>query len=536
MPLASVSKSEWRWSGLWALVIMLITSLPYMYGLAASTPQQRFSGFILGVEDGNSYLAKMRMGGEGGWLSYLAYTPEPHPGAFVFTFHVLLGKIAGLLDLPAILVYHLARVIFGVGLLLTVYYFIAYFVEEVARRRFAFLLAALGGGLGWLIILMGLTPELGLPLDIYVPEGFIFLVLLNLPHLAVAESLLFLSIILVLQSWAEARWQPALSAGLTLLAMSAITPFYIAIHVAVLGSAWLVIFVVERSIRQSWNRLNKILLAVVVASPLLLYDAYLFTTDPIFKVFAAQNLILSPPIWHYLFAYGLLIIPALYGVLSFGPATQIVRNDRFLTLIIWCLIFPILVYIPFNLQRRLAVGVQVPLAVLATYGLFELGQKYITARRRRLAGAAALILFSLTNLFLLAGGLLAIRVRQPPVFQPGLQIEAMAWLADKTKGGEVVLATHATGNVLPVYASVRTFVGHGPETVYADQKLAQVDAFFGTAVNDTWRLDLLKHFEIDYVFFGPNEKAVGDFDPNLVPYLDEIYQNGAVTIFQVTSP
>jgi len=29
---------------------------------------------------------------------------------------------------------------------------------------------------------------------------------------------------------------------------------------------------------------------------------------------------------------------------------------------------------------------------------------------------------------------------------------------------------------------------------------------------------------------------VGDFDPNLVPYLDEIYQNGAVTIFQVTSP
>ena len=186
---------------------MLVTCLPYLYGLSLSTTQQQFSGFIIGIEDANSYLAKMRMGTEGGWLFQLAYTPEPHNGAYLFSFHLLLGKISRWLAFSPVLVYHLARLIFGFGLLLTIYYFIAAIVREVPQRRFAFLLAATGAGLGWLLTILGLVSTLGLPLDLYVPEGFIFLVLLHLPHLALAKSLLFLGLLLSLHSWEEAGWR-----------------------------------------------------------------------------------------------------------------------------------------------------------------------------------------------------------------------------------------------------------------------------------------------------------------------------------------
>ncbi|HHN93967.1 MAG TPA: hypothetical protein ENK17_04300, partial [Anaerolineae bacterium] len=56
-----VSRREWRWVLGASAVILLLTSLPYLYGLLLSSPEAQFGGFVIGVEDGNSYLAKMRL-------------------------------------------------------------------------------------------------------------------------------------------------------------------------------------------------------------------------------------------------------------------------------------------------------------------------------------------------------------------------------------------------------------------------------------------------------------------------------------------
>lgn len=509
---------------------MLITCLPYLFGLALSTPEQQFSGFILGIEDANSYLAKMRLGAEGGWLFYLPYTPEPHNGAYLFTFHLLLGKISRWSGLAPSLTYHLARLIFSLGLLFTIYIFIAYFIPDIVRRRLAFLLVGLGSGLGWLLTLTGLAARLGLPLDLYVPEGFVFLVLLHLPHVALAESLLFWGILLTLHSWQTNRWVFTLWAGCALLVMTLIAAFYIAVFAAVLGVTWLILLIRIGPKFQVWRTLAKIIIPILMTAPVLLYDAYTFITNPIFAVWNQQNIILSPPIWHYGFAYGLLLIPAIYGVRqSFAQAEPLKRW----LLVVWCLIFPILVYLPFNLQRRLVVGVQVPLAILATSGFFALYQKFIPPHRHTLARNLTIFSFSLTNLLLLLGSFLIILGQSPPLFHPTAHLEAMHWLAARSQG-EVVIAAYDTGNLLPAYANVRAFVGHGPETIYSGAKQAQVEQFFSDAVADTWRLNLLHHFNVRYVYYGPNERALGDFSPQEALYLQEIYQQDGIQIFRVT--
>lgn len=541
----AVSKKECGWVIGWAAAIMLFTSIPYLYGWWLSTPQMQFGGFFLGVEDANSYLAKMRLGAADGWLFHLTYTPEPHAGAYLFTFHLFLGKLAWLLQAPLPLIYHLARLVFGFGLLLSLYCFISYFVSDPWQRRFAFLLAALGSGLGWLVISLQLAPRLGLPLDLYVPEAFIFLVLFHLPHLALAESLLLWGILFTLQSWQTNAWLPVLWAGCALFLMALLAAFYLGVFVAVLGLTWLGLTLSARSLLKTRGLLLRLIGATAIPLPVLVYDSYVFTTNPILRIWSHQNLILSPEPWHYLLAYGPLILLAIYGGKDLlarlwpnliGLKDRQVRPDTYksLGLIVWCLIFPILVYLPFNLQRRLVVGAQVPLVILATLGVFQLIQMYLRPKRQPLVRAGLLLFFSLTNIFLLIGGLASVSLRQAPIFQPAAQLDAMRWL-DQTADGDVVLAVYETGNVLPAYASVRAFVGHGPETVYSDQKRAQAKEFFSTAVDEAWRIALLKQFNVRYVYYGPNEKAAGNFAPERAPYLREVYRNEAVQIFEVKS-
>jgi uncharacterized membrane protein len=164
--------------------------------------------------------------------------------------------------------------------------------------------------------------------------------------------------------------------------------------------------------------------------------------------------------------------------------------------------------------------------------VFQLTQKYVRPNRRSLAQAIIILCFCLTNIFLILGGLVSVSLRQPPIFHPASQLAAMRWL-DGIAAGEVILAVYETGNVLPAYANVRAFVGHGPETVNSEEKRQQAKQFFSRETPDMWRRDLLEKFDIRYIYYGPNEKAAGEFAPGQAAYLEEVYSNGEVQIFAV---
>ncbi len=78
-----------------------------------------FSGFVIAIEDGNSYLAKMNQGAQVRGLFHLPYTSEPHRPTMFYEFHLLLGKAAAVIgvSLALIVIFHLARLIFAALLL-----------------------------------------------------------------------------------------------------------------------------------------------------------------------------------------------------------------------------------------------------------------------------------------------------------------------------------------------------------------------------------------------------------------------------------
>ncbi len=517
-----MTRSEFRWVLVASLAVILFASLPTLYGWALADDNHVYTGFVYNTEDGNSYIAKMRLGARGAWRFHLIYTPEEHESALVYTFYLVLGKIASGLGLSFVLVYHLARALLGLGLLLTVHAFISHFTADVRIRRVSWALVAIGSGLGWLLTLLGATQWLGnLPLDFWVPEAYVFLVLYNLPHLALAEGLLLWSILWTLHAFDGKGLRWSLYAGLAAFVMSWIVPFYAGVLAAALGAYLLALLVRRR--RLPWREIGLAALTGIGVLAPVSYNAWLFTANPAFATWAAQNRILSPHPLHYLLGFALLLVPATWG------AIQALRQgeERWLLPVAWILAVPFLLYAPFNLQRRMIAVAQVPLSLLAAVGLAA------WFRNRRWALLAYVAILSLSNLLLVFGNLGPIHQRTTPIYRPAAEVTALEWLADHARADETVLASFEVGNVIPAWTDLRVFAGHGPETLHNAEKQEALKLFFDPATDDAWRQTLLRDFGLDYVFHGPRERDLGDWDPSNAQYLALGYAEGAYAIYEV---
>jgi uncharacterized membrane protein len=194
-----------------------------------------------------------------------------------------------------------------------------------------------------------------------------------------------------------------------------------------------------------------------------------------------------------------------------------------------------LAYLPLDLQRRLLTGLGVPLSVLAGIGLNRWLLSRLTAGRAHLVAAATVGFSLLGNLFLLLVLSFGVLKTDPQadlfarLYLTQDEASAMQWLLAHAQD-EVVLASPRTGMWLPGRAGVRVFAGHPFETINAQVKQAQAEAFFrGELSGDEWQ-ELQARYHIRYVFVGPMERALGDG-----AYLSEMepaFRVGEVTIYR----
>ena len=97
----------------------------------------------------------------------------------------------------------------------------------------------------------------------------------------------------------------------------------------------------------------------------------------------------------------------------------------------------------------------------------------------------------------------------------------------------MVLASYEAGNYLPARVAARSFVGHGPESIRADEKRSLVAQFFDAKTDDAWRQQLLERYDVGYVFWGPGGRRLGAMNPSTVSYLRQVYEAAGYAIFEV---
>jgi len=511
---AGIHRKEWRWALIWASAIVAVTCLPYLYAWQSAPEGLVFGGLLTNPLDGNSYLAKMRQGLRGEWHFHLPFTPEQHDGAFILTYYLALGHLARLLGLSLPLVYHLARTINGWILLLVVYWFFARLEHDPWMRRVVFLLAALSSGLGWLAALLGLFTS-----DLWVPEAITFYTVLTNPHFPLAMALMLAIIGLVIQPVRRVRLVLGVITGASLL-LAVVQPLAVFGLFVILGGYLLAQLAHQR--RVSWSLIGRTLASGLAAVPVIAYDAWVYTANPAFAAWSAQNLTPSPPVWDYILSYGVVLILAVVGLP--GAVRRWTVGDRLS--VTWIVAIASLLYAPVPLQRRLVMGLHVPLCFLAAQGLRQLVGRRPTWRG--ILTSTTVGLSTLTNLFLLLGSLVAVRSGDPRLFLYRDEVPALAWLRDHAPAEAVALAAPQTGLLIPAWAGQRVVYGHPFETIQADERKSLAKDFFASPAGSG---QLLASFNVDYVFFGPRERALGDWIAEVS--WPVAYQNDTVTIFEL---
>ncbi len=516
-----MNRREWRWVVLVTLVLVVASSLPYVAAWMVRPAGTHFAGLLVNPLDGHSYIAKMRQGLDGSWHFRLAFTPEPQEGAYLFLLHIALGHAARWTGLPLIALYHGARVLGGVVLLLVAYRFIASLGGERGQRRLALLLVGVSSGLGWLV-----APAGYLSSDLWVPEAFVFYSILGTLHFPLAIALMLVILMGLARPSREPGWREALVAAMASVGLGVVQPFGV-IPVYATLAVWLALRWL-RDRRVAWRRAGWTAAAGLVALAYPLYGALAIQADPVLAGWSAQNQTPSPPAWDWLLSFGLVAALAVPGVAtSMHPGT-----DGGLLLVAWVIATGEGMYAPLALQRRLALGLQVPVALLAAAGWWQVIRPRLRARLRGPVTVAILGFSALSNLFLVAMLVLAALRGEPRFYLSDGEWQALEWLREAVDHDRVVLCAPQTGMFVPAWAGQRVVYGHPFETVDAERRKAQVEAYWRGEMDPAERESFLKENRVRYVLVGPRELEIGERRMENGEWRMEIAQQAGEPVFE----
>lgn len=525
------------------LVFLLLVSIPFLYAWGAAGKGEIFGGFLFNPLDGNTYLAKIHAGYTGHWRYTFPYTAGSSEGGYLFTFYLTLGHLARFMRLKPLTIFHLARLVSAIVLLLALYRFYQLTLPSARTARLSWIMAVLGSGLGWLALPFGM-----ISMDMWVAEAYPFLSAYANPHFPLSLTLLCILITghLTRQSkptkdTLTSNWRVALGAGIAAVLLGILSPFGVIVGIALLACmaglaeiAWR-----DRLTAKRW--LSRAVGAALGGFPILAYDYWLTTSDPIIAGWNAQNLTPSAPVSDLLISFSPYLLFSLIGILGVlrwitnKPASPnlLTNTAQLQLLLVWAGLGIVIAYIPLGLQRRFLLGLLVPLAGIASVFIIRWwdAQK---PRWIRLALVGLLVLAFPTNLMIIFTSFHGVKTHEPIFFLNQDEMLAFEWMDSSTPQEAVVLAAPQTGMFLPAYTGKRVVYGHPFETVNAEEKQAEVTYFYSGQMNPNEVGEFLLENQVTFIFCGPREKALGGWIPDSLA--EPVFEQGEVVIYRYNNP
>lgn len=528
-------------------VVLVVTSLPYLYGYLSTPPDKQFMGIMLDAPDHGQYFSWMRELTSAN-LAANKLTPEPNRPVFFNLLWWGMGRLGQLTGLDYAGMYQLLRFSAGGLFLLLVYRVCTWFFDDRFMRRTAFLITTLSSGLGWILIVLKYTitkPDLLFPLDVFIAEGNTFLGIMAYPHFIAAAFYIFV-FDLVLQGQVKQQLRYAFAAG-------AVALFLGWQHAYDLVSVYGVL--AAYAVLQTWR--DRRLPSYTIKSGMIigllswwpaLYSVLLTSADPIWKKVLAQFAnagVYTPDLRHLPMLLGAAFVLALITAIQDQPLRQQRVNNPDLFLRGWFWVTFALIYLPVDYQVHLLNGWQVPIAILATRGLGRLVPiirgwtsrasrpvSETTVRRWLIIGFVLFI--SLTNLYLWTWRFTELARHTYPYYLHRDELAAMRWLENNAKPDHVVLSSLTIGQYLPAMTGTYAFIAHWAQTIEFYDKLEMMERFFSPDTSDRDRQQILDRYRVQYVFCGPAERELGSCEFDGSSHMSLAFSTARVQVYQVT--
>jgi len=541
--------SEWWFVTVTIVLVLLITSIPYLYAYLSTPPDKQFMGIMVNVPDHVQYFSWMREL----TTQHLAankLTPEPNEPVFFNLLWWGMGRLGQLLGVGYAAMFQLLRFAAASLFLLLVYRLCAWLLEDRFQRRLAFILVVFGAGFGWGLILLRYTVtdgQLLFPLLVYISEPNTFLNILAVPHFIAAALYIFV-FDLVLRGQARNDLRYALGAGLVALFLGWQHAYDLILVYGILGSYALLLTVRERRLPIYMVK-SGLIIGLISWWPAL-YSVFLTTLDPLWKEVLAQFAnagVYTPNLVQLPILMGPTFLLALFTVARDNPFRLRGVDNLKLFLRAWFLGNFLLIYVPTDYQIHMLNGWQVPIAILATQGLF----RYILPAVTKLAGqrqlnwpyrkiqyglAGLLVLLAvLTNLYLFSWRFIDLQRHDYPYYLHQEEVGALAWLESEAGPNDVVFSSLTIGQYIPALTGTHAFLAHWAQTVDFYGKSQLVNEFFNRETEERRRREILNKYGVDYIFYGPVEQSLGDYELTRSPLAQPVYSSSQVQIYRVVS-
>ncbi|HUE98458.1 MAG TPA: hypothetical protein VMN99_04335, partial [Anaerolineales bacterium] len=159
------NKKDFLWILAVSILILIWSSIPTWAGYQAETQELRFRGIYYDSQDYAVHIATMESGRQGEWAYQFRFTAEQHTPAYIRLFYIVLGHLRKLFGLDPEVAFQLARWALGFVALFALYRLMQRVFPKLFWARAAFMLAALGSGLGWLQLIFNWTSSRITPID-----------------------------------------------------------------------------------------------------------------------------------------------------------------------------------------------------------------------------------------------------------------------------------------------------------------------------------------------------------------------------------
>ncbi len=410
-------------------VTILFAVLPYLMGLASTPAGGAYLGYQYNTDDHMVYSAWMRQAQDGHFLMDNRFTTDIQPTLTVNLYFFALGLVSKVTGIA--LASTLSRLVFSGLFIVLAYRLVKRLGWDDVTTRTAMVLTVVGGGLGFLVwhtfgvAIVRPAPQIladllngSLPIDVWQPEAFVFPSMLTNGLFMVSLCLILFAMQCILE--AKESWKPVLPGALAVCLLMNIHSYDVLI-IALVMSGFLAASLIRKQATTQWCIRAAAIAAGAV--PAALWFMHVLKVDPVFQARASTDTP-SASFRAVLFGYLPMMILAIVGLALQPSEDKSIRQRRlagvglatllFLGLFVaagsskekyfldaatwvivtliaggatvlladenpvmnlltsWALVGTVAIYFPGLFQRKLAMGLSIPWAILAALGLATL--------------------------------------------------------------------------------------------------------------------------------------------------------------------